>query len=191
MDNERQSFVFYRSFFEAIKFLPKENKADVFDAICEFALNQNEIELEVIPKAMFTLIKPQLEANIRRYENGKKGAKAMQEKSKAKANRNQTETKPKPNVNVNDNVNVNVNVEERKNKFFDTIKNINDEARILSQEELKKFGDYWVEKNPKGRKMRFEKEKVFDISRRLKTWSNNTKTYGKEVNNKRFDTDFK
>ena len=38
---------------------------------------------------------------------------------------------------------------------------------------LKNFSDYWTEKSPKGSKMRFEKEKVFDVSRRLATWSRN------------------
>jgi|9_EtaG_2_1085328.scaffolds.fasta_scaffold01980_4 hypothetical protein len=38
---------------------------------------------------------------------------------------------------------------------------------------LKNFSDYWTEKSPRGSKMRFEKEKVFDVSRRLATWSRN------------------
>ena len=41
---------------------------------------------------------------------------------------------------------------------------------------LKNFSDYWTEKSPKGNKMRFEKEKVFDVSRRLATWSRNNFT---------------
>lgn len=42
-----------------------------------------------------------------------------------------------------------------------------------SKEMLREFFDYWVEKNDGGRKMRFEMQKVFDIQRRLKTWSKN------------------
>ena len=38
---------------------------------------------------------------------------------------------------------------------------------------LKAFSEYWTEKSPRGKKMRFEKEKVFDVSRRLGTWSAN------------------
>lgn len=41
---------------------------------------------------------------------------------------------------------------------------------------LKNFSDYWTEKSPRGNKMRFEKEKVFDVSRRLATWSRNNFT---------------
>ena len=38
---------------------------------------------------------------------------------------------------------------------------------------LSNFSDYWCEKSPKGKLMRFEKEKVFEASRRLSTWSKN------------------
>jgi hypothetical protein len=64
----RDSFIFYRSFFEATKPLSKEQKAELFDCICEFSLNQNIIEISDIPNAMFALIKPQLEANQKRYD---------------------------------------------------------------------------------------------------------------------------
>ena len=32
------------------------------------------------------------------------------------------------------------------------------------------FNDYWTEHGPRDKKMRFEKQSSFDISRRLKTW---------------------
>lgn len=43
------------------------------------------------------------------------------------------------------------------------------------------FCVYWTEHSPKGKKMRFEMQKVFDIRRRLVTWSKNAKTnYGRK-----------
>lgn len=42
------------------------------------------------------------------------------------------------------------------------------------------FVEYWTEKNLKGTKMRFEKEKVFDIKRRFATW----KKYDSERNDR-------
>ena len=36
--------------------------------------------------------------------------------------------------------------------------------------ELKKFFDYWTECSPKGKKMKFEKQKTFDPAKRLDTW---------------------
>ena len=96
----RDSFIFYRSFYEAISELPKENQADSYNAIMKYALDQEEIELTGISKAIFSLVKPQLDANYKKYENGK------QKKSKTEAK--QKQTKSKKVTNVNENVNVNV-----------------------------------------------------------------------------------
>ena len=72
----RESMVIYRSFFEAIKELKKEQQAEVWNAVFEFGLNQNEVELSGISKTIFTLIKPQ-------------------NKAKGKQNRSKTEARNK------------------------------------------------------------------------------------------------
>lgn len=100
----RDSFIFYRSFYEAIKEVPAEAQLQIYKAISIYALEQEEIELSGIAKAIFSLVKPQLDANYKKYENGK------QTKSKSKAKNKQTESKIGTNVNDNENVNVNVNV---------------------------------------------------------------------------------
>lgn len=99
----RDSFIFYRSFYEAISELPKENQADSYNAIMRYALDQEEIELTGISKAIFSLVKPQLDANYKKYENGK------QKKSKTEAKTKQTKSKKVTNVNENVNVNENEN----------------------------------------------------------------------------------
>ena len=48
---------------------------------------------------------------------------------------------------------------------------------------LNDFYLYWTEKKPKGRKMRFEMEKTFDIKRRLDRWSKNTLNKKQNNNN--------
>ena len=88
----REGFVFYRSFFEAMKELPAEDFSIIFKALCDYALDDMAPELTGIHKALFELIKPQIDANNRRYENGKKGGRPAKKK-------NQTKTKPKPNRN--------------------------------------------------------------------------------------------
>lgn len=71
----RDSFVFYRSFFEAISLMPTEVQAEVYPAIVEYALNGKEPkELSDIAKGVFILVKPNIDASITRYENGKKCA---------------------------------------------------------------------------------------------------------------------
>ena len=98
---ERNSFIFYRSFYESIRELPKENRADVYDAICALALDGEEIGLEGIAKAIFILIKPQIEANNKRYMSGKAPKKRKsptkdeQRTSEVEANGSETEAKAK------------------------------------------------------------------------------------------------
>ncbi len=104
----RDSFIFYRSFYEAISELPKENQADTYNAIMQYALNQEEINLTGISKAIFSLVKPQLDANYKKYENGKQ--KKSKTVAKQKQNVSKTGTNVNDNVNKNDNENDNDNV---------------------------------------------------------------------------------
>ena len=52
---------------------------------------------------------------------------------------------------------------------------------------LAEFYDYWTEVKEGGRKMRFEKEKTFEIAKRLVRWSKNN--YGKSISEQRMHTD--
>lgn len=72
MAGEKESFVFYKSFYEALQDLKEKDRLKVYDAVCELALNGNETKLTGLAKTIFTLIKPQILANTKRYENGKK-----------------------------------------------------------------------------------------------------------------------
>ncbi len=62
-------------------------------------------------------------------------------------------------------------IEERENDFISNV--IRDHCNTYPIEMITKFNSYWTERNPNGKKMRFEMQKVFDITKRLKTWSNN------------------
>ncbi len=157
----KESFIFYRSFYEALKELSKEDRVEIIDAICELALNEKETELKSgIQKAMFALMKPQIEANNKRYANGCK-AKTKQKESEPQANQNQSKEKveskkseskannkrtrskaeanPKQNAsegeaneNVNDNGNVNEN-EKDKGKALSSA----DDAGVLVETDSK------------------------------------------------------
>lgn len=161
---ERESFVFYRSFYEGIKELPRDIQGEVLTAIMEYGLNGVTTENQKpITKAMFALIKPQLDANNQRFENGKRGgrpkADCNQTETETKPNHNQTKTKPKPNhnqtetkpePNVNDNVNVNVNVNDNDDKDASAITDekkyySSDNGVIKSISELKR--DYLNDEN--------------------------------------------
>ena len=111
----RDGFVFYRSFFESFEDLSKKDKLILFDALCNYALNDIVPELTGTTNAIFKLLKPQVDANNRRYENGKKGGrpKANQTETKTKPNDNQTETKQKPKEKEKDKDKVKVKVKEK------------------------------------------------------------------------------
>ncbi len=73
---ERDSFVFYRSFFEAISLMPQEIQAEVYPALVEYALNgKYPKQLSDIARGVFILVKPNIDASVTRYENGKKFGK--------------------------------------------------------------------------------------------------------------------
>lgn len=131
------SMVFYRSFYEAIKGLDAETKAEIYDAIFAYGLDGTEsICLSPIASAIFTLVKPQIDANNKRKEagkeNGKKGAQYGKLGGRPKKN-NPQETPKKPrtrktkpsNVNVNANANANANVNANAND------NDNDNANVI------------------------------------------------------------
>lgn len=137
----RESIVFYRSFYEAIKELPAEEFRNAVMAIMEYGLNDSEIDTSGVAKAILIMAKPQIDKNNKRYENGLRGGtkpKQNQNGTKTEPNPNQTVTKvePTPNQNgtkaepkrtnpePNDNDNVNDNVndikesEEKKPRFY-------------------------------------------------------------------------
>lgn len=128
MDNN--SFVFYRSFAEAIvKLDPEECKACLI-ALCSYALDGEENTSTPTAEMFLTLVKPQIDANEQRREAGRRGGKATQKQTEAsakqtKANVKQTEAntkQTKANVkqseaNANANVNVNANVKNPPTPF--------------------------------------------------------------------------
>ena len=49
-------------------------------------------------------------------------------------------------------------------------------------EMLRKFADYWTESNPSKTKMKFELEKTWDTTKRLKKWADNETKFTKTTN---------
>lgn len=101
----RKGFVFYESFYDAISDLGLQQQAKIYNAICRYALFDELPELSGALSTVFKLIKPQIDANNKKYENGKKGGRPAKstvsgvEKTEVKPNDNQTKPnskKPKP-----------------------------------------------------------------------------------------------
>ena len=56
---------------------------------------------------------------------------------------------------------------------------------------LKQFTDFWTESNEGGKKMRFEMQQTFDISRRLAKWKSNDIEWNVKSNKESFVKRFK
>jgi hypothetical protein len=169
----RDSFIIYRSFYEAIVDLPTEAQAQVWNAICEYSLNFNEPQLTGIAKTVFTLIRPQLEANIKRYTNGKKqdgsklkaSEKQNGSKTEAKEKQSRSKTEANKNVNVNVNVNENENVKGKRSAPAPTLEEVQNffKENGYSVEIATKAYHYYAEagwKDSRGEPVRAWKQKM-------------------------------
>ena len=74
MLHEKKGIIFYRTFYDSIKNLPKKQQLEIYQAIFEYSFEEKSKKLEGFSESIFTLIKPQLEANHRKFLNGCKGA---------------------------------------------------------------------------------------------------------------------
>ena len=138
MANKNESIVFYKSFYEATAKLEAEEYKAVMMALFGYAFEgkePKESDLSGVAAGFFTLMKPQVDANERKRENGAKGAEHGKKGGRPKnpketpntGNENPKETPSKPlrgfedaeektpNVNVNTNANANVNANANAN----------------------------------------------------------------------------
>ena len=79
----RNTAVFHKYIYDAIKELPTDNQLELYNGIFEYMFNFVEPKYEGINKTVFTLIKPQLDANIKKYQNGIKEKSTVQKKEEA------------------------------------------------------------------------------------------------------------
>jgi len=77
------------------------------------------------------------------------------------------------------------NIDIRKKEFYNSVAIYKNE---YTKDMLRLFYDYWSELNKSGKKMRFELEKTWELAKRLKTWSNNDKTFSNGANKKSVQT---
>lgn len=144
----RKSMLIYRSFVEAVNELPKEIQAEIWNAVFELGLNGKEVELYGIAKTIFTLIKPQIEANMKRFKNGSK-PKTKQKESKTEAKPKQETSKSEANNNNNNNNNVNNNNNLNNKVVVPELSDFMEYAKLIQpnvlDEEVRKKYYIWVD----------------------------------------------
>lgn len=72
-------FVFLTSYYEALSPLPDAERLQIYDAIFRYVFEGVTPELPPLLAGYFSLVKPNIDASIKRYnanvENGKKGGR--------------------------------------------------------------------------------------------------------------------
>jgi hypothetical protein len=156
----RDSVIFYKSFHDAITRLPEEEQLAAYKAVFDYAFNGKE-STDGLASAILLMAKPQIDANNKRYEDGKKGAeygklggRPKKEKPEGVNDENPigvsdknpigvSEKTPNVNVNVNENVNANENVNENGNA------NEKIKRGRFAPPSLDEIKDYCLERNNK------------------------------------------
>lgn len=65
-------------------------------------------------------------------------------------------------------------MEQRRSEFIEELRPF---VELMGKDEANKFAKHWLEKSINGRKFRFEKEKTFDVARRVETWMRNSEKF--------------
>ena len=203
----RDGFVFYRSWLEAVKNLPRDIQGEVLTAIIEYGLyGETTDNLKPIATAMLAMVKPQIDVNNRRYENGKKGGRPSKSETKAEPNKNQVITEQKPSNNQTE-TKAEPKEKDKDNDIKETTTKVvakktaakaatltERKRETLSRKEkfyeslvpyldrypksmIREFFDYWSEMNKSCTKMKWEQQSTWELKLRLANWANRQKEY--------------
>lgn len=121
---ERKQMTFFRSFWEAIKSLPDEERLACYDAILTYAFDGTEPKLTGAALAIFIMAKPVLDVSKRRGESGaiggKNGTGESKARSKPQANRKQNASKPQavPSLGEGEGIGIGVGIGEGKGNIL-------------------------------------------------------------------------
>ena len=185
---QRDTFIFYRSFKESMSDLSDADKLIMYEAITDYSLDMKEPELTGFPKALFSLIRPFLDANTQRWKNGCKGGAPRGNKNN-RFSKSTTEVQPEVNQSTTEvQANKDKNVNKDKNKDINkenTIVSKKDELSLSSpSEEFIKFNQ-WLDKHcpfvlkvktqmtePEYQKLlvKYTKKEISDVLESLNNW---------------------
>lgn len=128
----RKSFIFYRTFFNAVQHLPDAERLQILMAIISYALDESEAKLPSHLQALFEVVRGNLDSSKEKYDRGKKGGRPTSGFDNGKPKSIQVSTSENLNAfrlseeKTNDNDNVNENVNENANAYVNH--NVNDNA---------------------------------------------------------------
>lgn len=169
MANGKKSFLLYCDLIHTVSKLPDEKAGQLFKHILEYVNDQNPGTEDLIIQLTFEPVKQSLKRDLEKYESirakNKESADKRWHASASKRIRKVRKHADSDSDSVND-------IDKRKKEFY---------AKVAAFKErytpkmLREFYDYWTEHSENGLKMRFEKQSVFDLEKRLATWARNEK----------------
>ena len=172
--------------FESIKELPKENQAELYNAIFEYSLDFVEPSLSGLSLTIWRLIRPVLEKGNTNYINGSKPkskqtiseteAKVKRIESESEAYKDKDKDKDKDKHKDEDKDKVKSAKAPDYTKFTnqDLIDKIKPLIDKFGKDTCNAFYSYWSEPLANG-KMRLTNEKAWDTHRRLSSWKQREK----------------
>ncbi len=202
MAKDKSSFILYADYIHTVEHLTDEQTGILFKHILDYVNDRHPTTANIYVNLAFEPIKQQLKRDLKKYEtkrenyskSGKEGnlkrwnlpiykqykeGKISLEDALIKASHRQesppdtSRSQPVAFVAVNDTVTVNVTVNDINNRLVEFKNSLKPFLKTYGKNILNEFYDYWTEKKPKGRKLRFEMEKTWDVSKRLTRWKNN------------------
>lgn len=205
MENKK-SFLLYCDLIHTVNKLPNDKAGLLFKHILSYVNDENPETDDIVVDIAFEHIKQQLKRDLDKWEVTKENKSnagrlgnlkrwypdlykkvmdneiTIDEAYDIASKTSQTDSNqshPIANIAVNDNVTVSVNdnvtVINKKEEFKTGVLT---HSNKYPNELLNEFISYWTEKSPNGKKMRFEAQKFFDVSKRLTTWQKRNNNYG-------------
>jgi|688.fasta_scaffold806428_1 hypothetical protein len=179
MAKDKKGFILYADQKELFEQLPDEKAGQLIKFIMKYVNDENPSTDDLIINLAFTPIKQQLKRDLQKFEQtkvnrsiaGKAGADKRWQNVANDSKRISTIAKMAVNDNVNVNDKVILSISERKMNFANQLSIY---KKDYSKDILNEFYLYWTEHGVNDKKMRFEKQTSFDISRRLNNWLKNS-----------------
>ncbi len=190
MATGKKSVLLYCDLIHTIEKMDDETAGQFFKHYLRYINDKNPKTDNLVVELTFENVKQNLKRDLLKWESikekrseaGKKSAESRALKKSKQTSTNltsvksvkQTSTNPTVNdtvnVTVTDTVNVKDSIDIREADFK---KSLQPFLESYGKDVLKEFYLYWTEKKPKGRKMKYEMQKTFDVSRRLARWAKN------------------
>jgi hypothetical protein len=179
MAKDKKGFILYADQKELFEQLPDEKAGQLIKFIMKYVNDENPSTEDLIINLAFTPIKQQLKRDLQKFEQtkvnrsiaGKAGADKRWQNVANDSKRISSIAKMAVNDNVNVNDKVILSIAERKMNFANQLAIY---KKDYSKDILNEFYLYWTEHGVNDKKMRFEKQTSFEVSRRLNNWLKNS-----------------